>query len=218
MTTDRTRTLATTRIAALCDGVFAIAMTILVLAIAVPTHEKVPAEELPTVLRRLAPEVLVYVISFINLGVLWVGQHNQYHFIARADRWFLWINIAYLLLVSFMPLATALLGSYPLNRLALFVYGANLLAATLVLALHWHYATAGGRLTAGPLPAGVVRLAHRRILGSASAYGLALVLSLLVPAAGLVLFLAVPFTNILPFGVDRHLHHPAGHAEGEHRP
>jgi len=43
--------------------------------------------------------------------------------------------------VSFMPLSTALLGHYPLNRLALFVYGANLLTATLVLALHWHYAT-----------------------------------------------------------------------------
>jgi uncharacterized membrane protein len=215
---DRGRTLTTTRVAALCDGVFAIAMTILVLAIAVPRSETVPAEQLPAALRRLAPQVLVYVISFINLGVLWVGQHNQYHFIARADRWFLWINIAFLLLVSFMPLATALLGSYPLNRLALFVYGANLLAATLVLALHWHYATSGGRLTAGPLTPGVVRLAHRRMLGSASAYAVALVLSLLVPAAGLVLFLAVPFTNILPFGVDRHLHHPAGATEGEHQP
>ena len=101
----------------------------------------------------------MYVISFINLGVLWVGQHNQYHFISeptagfsRADRWFLWINIGYLLLVSFMPLSTALLGHYPLNRLALFVYGANLLTATLVLALHWHYATA----TPGPSRAGAL--------------------------------------------------------------
>src|SRR5262245_28545437 len=197
--------LGTARVAALCDGVFAIAMTILVLEIAVPTTETVPADQLPGALRKIGPQVLVYVISFINLGVLWVGQHNQYHFIARADRWFLWINIGYLLLVSFMPLSTALLGHYPLNRLALFVYGANLLAATLVLALHWHYATAGGRLTAGPLPPGVVRLAHRRILGSAAAYATALVLSVLVPVAGLALFLAVPFVNILPFGVDPHL-------------
>lgn len=210
MASDRADALGPSRVAALCDGVFAIAMTILVLHIAVPAAETVPAEQLPRALRQVAPHVLVYVISFINLGVLWVGQHNQYHFIARADRWFLWINIGYLLLISFMPLSTALLGNYPLNRLALLVYGANLLAATLVLALHWHHATAGSRLLAAPLPPGVVRLAHRRILGSAAAYALALVLSLLVPAAGLALFLAVPFVNILPFGVDRHLRRSAG--------
>jgi uncharacterized membrane protein len=215
MATDRTDALGTARIAALCDGVFAIAMTILVLAIAVPTPQTVPAQRLAGALRQLAPQVLVYVISFINLGVLWVGQHNQYHFIARADRWFLWINIAYLLLISFMPLSTALLGNYPLERLALLVYGANLLAATLVLALHWHYATAGGRLVGGRLSPGVVRLAHRRILGSACAYAVALVLSLLVPVAGLALFLAVPFVNILPFAVDRHLRPGSGGFEAE---
>jgi TMEM175 potassium channel family protein len=199
--------LSAARIAALCDGVFAIAMTILVLEIAVPEAETVPVERLLGSLRQLAPKVLVYVISFINLGVLWIGQHNQYHFIARTDRWFLWINISYLLLISFMPLSTALLGNYPLERIALLVYGANLLVATLVLALHWHYATAEGRLVAGRLPSGVVRIAHRRILGSAAAYALALLLSLLVPVAGLALFLAVPFVNILPFAVDRHLRH-----------
>jgi len=204
---DRFEALNPSRVAALCDGVFAIAMTILVLNITVPTPKMVPAEQLPGALRHLAPQVLVYVISFINLGVLWVGQHNQYHFINRADRWFLWINIGYLLLISFIPLATALLGYYPLERLALFVYGANLLAATLVLGLHWQYATAGGRLVARHLSPNVVRLAHRRILGSAGAFATALLLSLLVPAAGLALFLVVPFFNILPFGVDRHLRH-----------
>jgi uncharacterized membrane protein len=171
----------------------------------VTASSTVPPEQLPGALRHLAPQVLVYVISFINLGVLWVGQHNQYHFIARADRWFLWINISYLLLISFIPLATALLGYYPLERLPLFVYGANLLAATLVLALHWQYVTAGGRLVARPLSPTVVRLAHRRILGSAGAFGTALLLSLLTPAAGLVIFLVVPFVNVLPFEVDRHL-------------
>lgn len=139
--------LKTNRVEALSDGVFAIAMTILVLNIAVPTAATVSAEQLPTALRQITPQVLVYIISFINLGVLWVGQHNQDHFIVRVDRWFLWINIGYLLLISFMPLSTALLGHYPLNRVALIVYGVNLIAATLMLALHWDYATRGGRLS-----------------------------------------------------------------------
>src|SRR4030095_15950040 len=159
--------LKTSRVEALSDGVFAIAMTILGLNISVPTAETVSADQLPDALGRVAPQVIVYIISFVNLGVLWVGQHNQYHFIDRADRWFLWINILYLLLISFMPLSTALLGHYPLHRVALVVYGTNLIAATLVLALHWHYATAGGRLIRTELPPRVIGLGHRRILGSA---------------------------------------------------
>jgi len=206
---DRLDALSPGRVAALCDGVFAIAMTILVLNITVPNPAKVPADELPAALRHLAPQVLVYIISFINLGVLWIGQHNQYHFITRADRWFLWINIGYLLLISCVPLSTALLGYYPLERLALAVYGTNLLVATLVLALHWQYATAGGRLT-HRVSAMVVRLAHRRILGTAATYAVAMLLALLMPVAGLVLFLAVPFANVLPFGIDRHLRSRAG--------
>ena len=196
--------LKTSRVEALSDGVFAIAMTILVLNISVPTAETVSADRLPDALRQVAPQVIVYIISFVNLGVLWVGHHNQYHFIVRADRWFLWINVLYLLLISFMPLATALLGHYPLHRVALVVYGTNLFAATLVLALHWHYATAGGRLVRSQLPPRVIGLAHRRILGSAGAYTIALGLSLMVPVLSLALFLAVPLFNVLPFTLDRH--------------
>jgi uncharacterized membrane protein len=196
--------LKTSRIEALSDGVFAIAMTILVLNISVPTTETVSADRLPDALRHVAPQVIVYVISFVNLGVLWVGQHNQYHFIERADRWFLWINILYLLLISFMPLATALLGHYPFHRLALVVYGTNLIAATLVLALHWRYATHRGRLVRPQLSPRVVVLAYRRMLGSAGAYTIALALSLMAPAFSLALFLAVPLVNVLPFTLDRH--------------
>ena len=196
--------LKTSRVEALSDGVFAIAMTILVLNISVPTTETVSPDRLPGALGQVAPQVIVYIISFVNLGVLWVGHHNQYHFIDRADRWFLWINILYLLLISFMPLATALLGHYPLNRIALVVYGTNLIGATLVLALHWHYATAGGRLVCSPLSPRVVSLAHRRMLGSAGAYTIALALSLMVPVLSLALFLAVPLVNVLPFTLDRH--------------
>jgi uncharacterized membrane protein len=204
MSSDPLVNLKTSRVEALSDGVFAIAMTILVLNVSVPTPETVSADRLSDALRHVAPQVIVYIISFVNLGVLWVGQHNQYHFIDRADRWFLWINILYLLLISFMPLSTALLGHYPLHRIALVVYGTNLIAATLVLALHWHYATRGGRLVRSQLSPRVINLAHRRMLGSAAAYTVALVLSLMAPMLSLALFLAVPLFNVLPFTLDRH--------------
>jgi TMEM175 potassium channel family protein len=204
LTSDPLLDLKTTRIEALSDGVFAIAMTILVLNITVPTAATVPADRLIAALRNMAPQVIVYIVTFINLGVLWVGHHNQYHFIARADRWFLWLNILYLLLISFMPLSTALLGHYPLHRVALVVYGVNLIAATLVLAAHWHYATTTGRLARDTLAPAVVRLAHRRILGSVGAYTVALLLSLVVPVVAFALFLAVPLLNVFPFTLDRY--------------
>jgi uncharacterized membrane protein len=196
--------LRTSRIEALSDGIFAVAMTILVLGIAVPTAEKVPAAELPQALRRLAPEVLAYVISFVNLGVLYVGQHNQYHFIRRADRWFIWINIAYLLLISFIPLSTALLGHYPLQRIALAVYGVNVIAATLMLAVHWQYATNHGHLVDRTLDPRIARLAYRRIASSTIAYAAALLLALIWPVVALTVYLIVPFVNILPYSIDKH--------------
>src|SRR5262249_24228602 len=156
-------------------------MTILVLNITVPTAEKVSAAELTRVLRQLAPQLFVYIVTFVNLGVLWVGQQNQALLIGHGDRWFVWINIAFLLSISFLPLSTALLGQYPTQRLALVVYGVNLIVATLVLGLHWQYATAKNRLVRSPLPQTVVRLVRSRILWSATAYLSALLLALVVP-------------------------------------
>ena len=197
-------TLTPRRVEALCDGVFAIAMTILVLNIAVPTAEKVPANRLASALWQLAPQAIVYVITFVNLGVLWVGQQNQAHLIGRVDRWFVWINIAFLLLISLLPLSTALLGQYPLQHIALGVYGANLIAATLMLGLQWQYATSKNRLVRTRLPRSIVRLAHRRILGSAAAYSCALLLSLVFPIGALILYLVIPLVNILPGRIDKH--------------
>lgn len=196
--------LKTNRVEALSDGVFAIAMTLLILGITVPSAATVPAEQLPVTLRAIAPQILVYVISFANLGVLWIGQQNQYRFIVRVDRWFLWINIGYLLLISFVPLSTALLGHYPLSRPALIIYGVNVIVATLVLALHWDYATRNHRLTNESLSPLLLRRAHGRLFAFATAYATAVLLSLAVPLAGLALFLAAPFLNILPLGLDHH--------------
>lgn len=194
--------LTTARIEALCDGIFAVAMTILVLNVTIPTAQSVAPQHLPQALERIGPQVLVYAISFVNLGVLWVGQHNQHHFIGAADRWFIWINIAFLMLISFIPFSTALLGQFPLERLAQLVYGVNVIAATLMLGIHWGYACSGNRLLHPHTSRHVITLGTRRIMTSACAYILALALSLINPAVSLILFLVVPFVNILPFRLD----------------
>ena len=132
------------RIEALTDGVFAVAMTLLVLDIKVPElQQPLATAELPLKLVALWPKFLSYTISFVILGVYWVGHHVQLSFIRRADRPLLWINILFLLWVALVPFSTALLSEYSNTRLAIAIYGANLIAIGLTLALHWWRFTPG---------------------------------------------------------------------------
>ena len=80
--------LSKTRIEALTDGVFAIAMTLMVFDIKVPPVAQMDQLNLRHELIQLWPRFLAYVISFVMLGVYWVGHHNQYHYIRRTYRAF----------------------------------------------------------------------------------------------------------------------------------
>ncbi|MFQ5918939.1 MAG: TMEM175 family protein [Thermoplasmata archaeon] len=135
------------RVEALSDGVFAIVMTLLVLEIAIPELIPPVAEtELRQELLELIPQFLGYAVSFILLGLFWVIHHRQLHFVERTDRTYVWINITTLLFVALVPFTTALLSRYPGSQTAVFVYGANLLAISLVISAQWWYATLGHRL------------------------------------------------------------------------
>jgi len=209
--------LSTRRLEALVDGVFAVAMTLLVLTLVVPRE---PAGLAPAALTRqlghdlyaLRFTVLTYAISFVVAGVYWVGHHNQFPVIRRADRVLLWITILFLMCVTGIPFSTALLGTYPDQQIAVVVYGANLILIGLVLALQWWYATSGCRLTDPGLDPLLVRQAMRRILMGTAIYLLAIGLSFASPALSLAIYALVPVLYILPGRLDRHLSRPGPHA------
>ena len=156
---------STTRIEALSDGVFAIAMTLMIFYIKVP---QVPSERVTAELTRrlldLWPQFLVYVISFVMLGVYWVGHHNQYRHIRRTNRILLWINNALLLSVTLIPFSTSLVGSYPTHQVAVILYATNLVLVGVVLFSHWRYATSRHALVDRNLDPALIRLANRRLL------------------------------------------------------
>lgn len=104
------------RIEALADGIFAIAMTLLILEVKVPSLLPGQLEELPHRLLDLWPKIAAFVISFLVCGVFWVGHHAQLHYVRRADRTFLWLNIAFFLVISAIPFSAALIGEYPGSR------------------------------------------------------------------------------------------------------
>lgn len=126
------------RLAALSDGVFAIAMTILVLDLRVPVAAAVHDEHgLWRALVALAPRLLMYLMSFLTLGIFWVGQQSQLNHLARSNRDLTWLHIAFLFSVGLMPFSTALLAEFFRFRLALLLYWANLLLLGLVLYGSW---------------------------------------------------------------------------------
>lgn len=193
------------RVEALTDGVFAVAMTLLVLDIKVPELEQaVASAELPYRLLALWPKFLSYAISFVILGVYWVGHHLQLSFIRSADRPLLWINILFLLWVALVPFSTALLSEYTKHRLAIAVYGGNMIAIGLTLALHWWYATARRRHVDPDVHPGLVRAAMSRVLMGPLLYLVAIVLSFFSPEWSLALCALVPILYILPGRLDIH--------------
>src|SRR5271166_416678 len=111
------------RLAALSDGIFAFAMTLLVLDLRVPAMEAVHSErDLWHGLTALSPQLFMYMMSFLTLGIFWVGQQTQLNHLERSDRSLTWIHLAFLFVVTVTPFSTALLAEYTQYRLALLVY------------------------------------------------------------------------------------------------
>jgi uncharacterized membrane protein len=192
------------RIEALADGIFAVAMTILVLELHVPDLGPVASEAgLLAALEGLVPKILSFGSGFVILGTLWIGHRFQFHYIRRSNRAILWINLAFLLTISFLPFVVALVGTYGPMRVSCVLYGATLVAALTCLLVQWLYATGPGRLVGHPLPPEVYLGLRNRVLMGMVGYGVGLVLAPLVPRASLTCYAATPLLYLLPARFDR---------------
>jgi len=115
------------RLAALSDGIFAVAMTLLVLDLIVPTTDAVHSEhDLWRALVALSPGLLMLGMRVLTLGIFWVDQQTQLNHLERSDRDLSWIHIAFLGVVSLIPFSTALLAQFTHYRIALLIYGMNI--------------------------------------------------------------------------------------------
>jgi uncharacterized membrane protein len=195
-------TLSTTRIETLADGVFAIVMTLLVFDMRVPAQNQVEAGGLLSALLALIPNLISYIISFVILGVFWVGHHNQFFYIRRSDRTLLWINILYLMFVALVPFSAGLLSRYGSDPLSIVVYNLNLIGTGTVLFLHWVYAVRDGHLLGHTLDPKVDRLVRRRILTPPVFYSFAIIVSLVNVEVALILDILIPILYVLPSNID----------------
>ena len=125
---------------AFSDGVFAIAITLLILEIRVPRGD-VPGGLGPA-LARLWPSYLAFFASFATIGVMWVNHHRLFSLIVRRDDGLIGLNLLLLLGVTWVPFPTALLAEHlrgPDQRVAGIVYGATFLFLAVVFNVLWHY-------------------------------------------------------------------------------
>jgi uncharacterized membrane protein len=160
------------RLAALSDGVFAVAMTLLVLDLRAPAAEAIHSEhDLLLALTALAPRLVTYLMSFLTLGIFWIGQQAQLDRLVRSDRALTWVHLVFLCAVTLVPFSTALLAEHLTYRVALLVYWANILALGLLLYLTWGRAVKAALLKDDVAP-DVVAAICRRILIAQSLYAL----------------------------------------------
>jgi len=129
------------RIEALSDGVFSIALTLLVLDIKVPVTGAIKSEpQLIHSFISLTPKFLAYFLSFMTLGIFWVGHSTQLQFINKSDRNLNWINLFFLLFVSMLPFTTAFLSEYIQFKFSVLIYWLNILLMGVMVYINWSYA------------------------------------------------------------------------------
>jgi uncharacterized membrane protein len=189
--------LSTSRIEALTDGVFAIAMTLLVLNFEVPNPlEGKGVFELHHTLRQLWPNFLHYVMSFLLLSLFWIKNHQQYHFIKRSDQRLLWLNLTSLLFICLIPFTTSLVSDYGDMPIAAIIFELNLFAAGAAFYFQWHYATRDRQLVDPNLDARVIMIYRLSSLVTPLVSVAAIVVSIFHPRVGTGLYFLIPFILI----------------------
>ena len=184
------------RIEALTDGVFAIAMTILVLELSIPnfigTHTA--GEEAPRNFVEMIPEFYVYALGFVVLGIYWILHHFMFHFIKRSDGVLVWLNILFLMFAAAVPFTTAVLrvnrsltpGVQTASPMPwVFNAGSEIITILILLGI-WQYATGKRRLVDRDIDRRVVRVFKKIILIGLSIMLVGFILSFFIPLASLL--------------------------------
>jgi uncharacterized membrane protein len=187
----------TSRLEAFSDGVFAIAITLLIFGIQAPAH----TDHLLAALLDLWPSYLGYVLSFLLIGLLWANHHVMFEHIERTDRLLMFLNTILLLVVAFLPFATTVLASTfrtgEGGSVAVALYGIVMVAAGLLFNAIWRHSHRAGLMDAEVTDAGVRRM-NRRILFGPLMYAIGAVAGYFIPWLGVVLYLGLILFYWLP--------------------
>ena len=190
------------RIEAISDGVFAIALTLLILDIRVPISESIHSEtDLFRAFSSLTPKFLSYFLSFMTLGIFWTGQTVQYTYIEKSDRHLNWLTLFFLLFVSLLPFTTAFLSEYIHFKFSILLYWLNILFLGITIYIHWVYAYSHGFIL---LPEDqkeqVNKAIRKRVIVAQSYYAVGAMLCFISNYLSIAFIIAVQLNYAIAFG------------------
>jgi uncharacterized membrane protein len=189
------------RFEAFSDGVFAFAITLLILGVTLPALNKPTDAQLATALLALWPSALTYILSFAVIGIMWQNHHALFRLVDRVDRRTVFYNLLLLMATAAIPFATSVLGTYETMRSATFLYGAiltvcsifyNLMLMHLIRtkAFHANVSSETQQQTAIAYRVGLVT------------YFVAMLLSLVWPVVSFAAYIGITGYYLIPRGVD----------------
>ena len=195
----RRRGFRTGRLEAFSDGVFAIAVTLLILDIGV---SGTAGHDLGAAIRGLWPSYLAYIASFSTIGAAWLAHNAITEYLDRADAAFVRLNLLLLLFISFLPFPTRLVAEFirqdKAERVAVTFYGIVLLLSSTLLLVLWRYAVRA-KLVRPDLADEEIELLTERLTPGLGAYLVLIVSGLFVPVIAVIGFLGIALYYIIPF-------------------
>jgi uncharacterized membrane protein len=181
------------RLETLVDSVFAFAMTLLVISLAIPTiPDSEAAVELPVYLSGMYPEFVSFLVAFLLLALFWILHHRHFHYLHSIDSRVLWLNIGILICIVLVPFTTSVSGDYSDVQIAVVLFHLNLLAIGLFFAAHWYYITHAPRLVEPPLSERAARCGSRRSLVTPVVALIGIALSFFFPGRSMLAYLLIP--------------------------
>ena len=203
----------TGRLEAFSDGVFAVAITLLVLNIKIPGID-LPASQLPndmelwSILRNEWPMLAAYTTSFATIGVMWLNHHRLFTYIKRTDTGLMLLNLLLLLIIVFIPVPTALVAEYlvhPDQHAAALLYSGTSVIMAISFNLLWRYASYHNRLLGKNVDPGVVKAINRQYWLGPLPYLVAFILAFFSTPASLTLCFLLALFFALPPRLPRSL-------------
>jgi len=152
------------RLNALSDGVIAIALTLLVLGIDIPTDHNFTRDGLMSFLIELEPGIIAYVTSFIIVSIYWIIHHRMFHVLKYTDRILVILNIIFLFTISLVPFIAKLKTLYRYDALVVLIYGAVHIFTGIILYITWKHIVSHEELLKSPLEKSDVQYVSTRIL------------------------------------------------------
>jgi uncharacterized membrane protein len=184
------------RLETMVDGIFAIAMTILVLGITPPKPDIAQANAvLQGQIIGIIPEIFIFIVAFLILAGFWLDHHRQFHFVRTVDSALLWMNIFLLISVVLIPFSTDVTGNYPDILTAVLLFHINILIVGFIFTYNLHYISQSKQVIDPQADLKSLRiLFHQSLLIPGIAF-LAVIISFVNPTVSLLVYMIVPFAR-----------------------